>query len=111
MGGKGTDCTGPRLQRNAVDASSPKALDSLNADAPAAANGSAPPAAGEPQFEKPLGAGGAAAAKGSGLGGIEPVRGGTSFSGGFSKARAAAVAPPMPDEKPYDGEAGVLGAV
>ena len=99
------------LQRNAVDASSPKALDSLNADAPAAANGSAPPAAGEPQFEKPLGAGGAAAAKGSGLGGIEPVRGGTSFSGGFSKARAAAVAPPMPDEKPYDGEAGVLGAV
>ena len=90
-----------QVQRNAVDASSPKALDSLNADAPAAANGSLPPpAAGEPQFEKPLGAGGAAAANGSGLGGTEPVRGGTSFSGGFSKARAAAVAPPMPDEKP-----------
>ena len=88
------------LQRNAVDASSPKALDSLNADAPAAANGSLPPAAGEPQFEKPLGAGGAAAANGSGFGGTEPVRGGTSFSGGFSKARAAAVAPPMPEEKP-----------
>ena len=101
------------LQRNAVDASSPKALDSLNADAPAAAaNGSLPPpAAGEPQFEKPLGAGGAAAANGSGLGGIEPVLGGTSFSGGFSNASAAAVAPPMPDEKPYEGEAGVLGAV
>ena len=101
------------LQRNAVDASSPKALDSLNADAPpAVANGSLPPAAGEPQFEKPLGAGGAAAANGSGLGGgFEPVRGGTSFSGGFSNASAAAVAPPMPDEKPYDGEAGVLGAV
>ena len=100
------------LQRNAVDASSPKALDSLNADAPAAANGSLPPAAGEPQFEKPLGAGGAAAANGSGLGGgFEPVRGGTSFSGGFSNASAAAVAPPMPDEKPYDGLAGVLGAV
>ena len=101
-----------QLQRNAVDASSPKALDSLNAEAPpAAANGSAPPGAGEPQFENPLGAGGAAAAKGSGLGGIEPVRGGTSFSGGFSNASAAAVAPPMPDENPYDGEAGVLGAV
>ena len=101
-----------QVQRNAVDASSPKALDSLNADAPAAANGSLPPpAAGEPQFEKPLGAGGAAAANGSGLGGTEPVRGGTSFSGGFSKARAAAVAPPMPDENPYDGDAGVLGAV
>ena len=96
--GRETDCT---VQRNADDASSPKALDSLNAEAPpAAANGSAPPGAGEPQFEKPLGAGGAAAANGSGLGGIEPVRGGTSFSGGFSKARAAAVAPPMPDEKP-----------
>ena len=112
MGREGTDCTGPRLQRNAVDASSPKALDSLNAEAPpAVANGSAPPAAGEPQLEKPLGAGGAAAANGSGLGGIEPVLGGTSFSGGFSKANAAAVAPPMPDEKPYEGEAGVLGAV
>ena len=111
MGREGTDCTGPRLQRNAVDASSPKALDSLNADAPAAANGSAPPGAGEPQFENPLGAGGAAAANGSGLGGTEPVRGGTSFSGGFSNARAAAVAPPMPDENPYDGLAGVLGAV
>ena len=84
----------------------------MNADAPADANGSpAAGALGEPQLEKPLGAGGAAAAKGSGLGGIEPVRGGTSFSGGFSKANAAAVAPPMPDEKPYDGEAGVLGAV
>ena len=75
------------LQRNAVDASSPKALDSLNADAPPAV------------------------ANGSGLGGSEPVLGGTSFSGGFSKARAAAVAPPMPDENPYDGLAGVLGAV
>ena len=95
--GRETDCT---VQRNADDASSPKALDSLNADEPAVANGSAPPAAAELQLEKPLGAGGAAAAKGSGLGGIEPVRGGTSFSGGFSKARAAAVAPPMPDEKP-----------
>ena len=84
----------------------------MNADAPAAANGSpAAGALGEPQFEKPLGAGGAAAANGSALGGIEPIRGGTSFSGGFSKARAAAVAPPMPDEKPYDGDAGVLGAV
>ena len=90
----GTDCTGPRLQRNAVDASSPNAESAENAAAPA--NGSAPPAAGEPQFEKPLGAGGAAAANGSGLGGIEPVRGGNSFSGGFSKARAAAVAPPNP---------------
>ena len=89
-----------QVQRNADDASSPKALDSLNADAPAAANGSLPPAAGELQLEKPLGAGGAAAANGSGLGGTEPVLGGTSFSGGFSKARAAAVAPPMPDEKP-----------
>ena len=89
-----------QVQRNAVDASSPKALDSLNADDPAAANGSAPPGAGEPQFEKPLGAGGAAAANGSGLGGTEPVLGGTSFSGGFSKANAAAVAPPMPDENP-----------
>ena len=88
------------LQRNAVDASSPKALDSLNAADAAAANGSAPPGAGEPQLERPLGAGGAAAANGSGLGGIEPVLGGTSFSGGFSKAKAAAVAPPMPDEKP-----------
>ena len=106
--GRETDCT---VQRNADDASSPKALDSLNAEAPADANGSAPPAAGEFQFEKPLGAGGAAAANGSGLGGTEPVLGGTSFSGGFSKAKAAAVAPPMPDEKPYDGLAGVLGAV
>ena len=87
------------LQRNAVDASSPNAESAENAPAPAE-NGSAPPGAGEPQFEKPLGAGGAAAANGSGLGGIEPVRGGTSFSGGFSNASAAAVAPPMPDENP-----------
>ena len=95
--GKGTDCT---VQRNADDASSPKALDSLNADELAANGSPAAGALGEPQFEKPLGAGGAAAAKGSGLGGTEPALGGTSFSGGFSKARAAAVAPPMPDEKP-----------
>ena len=96
--GKGTDCT---VQRNADDASSPKALDSLNADELAANGSPAAGALGEPQFEKPLGAGGAAAANGSALGGgSEPVLGGTSFSGGFSKARAAAVAPPMPDEKP-----------
>ncbi len=100
-----------QLQRNAVDASSPNAESAENAPAPAANGSPAAGALGEPQFEKPLGAGGAAAANGSGLGGIEPVLGGTSFSGGFSKARAAAVAPPMPDEKPYEGEAGVLGAV
>ena len=100
------------LQRNAVDASSPNAESAENAPAPDANGSAPPPAAGELQLEKPLGAGGAAAANGSGLGGgFEPVRGGTSFSGGFSKARAAAVAPPMPDEKPYDGDAGVLGAV
>ena len=88
-----------QLQRNADDASSPNAESAENAAAPA--NGSpAAGALGEPQLEKPLGAGGAAAANGSGLGGIEPVRGGTSFSGGFSNASAAAVAPPMPDEKP-----------
>ena len=109
----GTDCTGQRLQRNAVDASSPNAESAENAPAPAANGSPAAGALGEPQLEKPLGAGGAAAANGSalGAGGIEPVRGGTSFSGGFSNASAAAVAPPMPDENPYDGEAGVLGAV